>query len=39
MFYAMHVLTITIIFTFLAEIEVWKINFGCYMGNGAMDDA
>jgi hypothetical protein len=39
MFYSMHVLTIIITCTFLAELEVHENNFGSYMRTGVMEDA
>jgi hypothetical protein len=39
MFYVMHVLTIIITCTFLAELEVHEKNFGSYMRTGVMEDA
>jgi hypothetical protein len=39
MFYSMHVLTIIITCTFLAELEVQENNFGSYMRTGVMEDA
>jgi hypothetical protein len=38
MLYVMHVLTVTITCTFLAELEVQESIFGSYMRNGVMDD-
>jgi hypothetical protein len=37
MFYVMHVLTIIITCTFLAELEVHEINFGSCMRTRVMD--
>jgi hypothetical protein len=39
MFYAMHVLTIIIACTFLAELEVQERNFGSYVSIGVMEGA
>jgi hypothetical protein len=39
MFYSMHVLTIIITCTLLAELEIQENKFGSYMRNGVMDDA
>ena len=39
MFYVMHVLTIIITCTFLAELEVQENNFGSYMRTRVMENA
>jgi hypothetical protein len=39
MFYVMHVLTIIITCTFLAELEVQENKFGSYMRTGVMEYA